>query len=111
MAATTEQWTGSGRPSAEWVLGACKCEPFYSHCVTCDGRRAVRDKWDRDHSSDRIDAAVAKERARIVDRLRARATSEQVTADRHLNEPDLRSAHELAASVLSEECDRLEKGL
>ena len=42
------EWTGEGRPTAEWVLGGCQCEPNYNHCATCDARRAVRESWVRE---------------------------------------------------------------
>ena len=57
--------------------------------------------------------AVREERTRIVARLRARATAEQVTAYRWAQSGNARveALHQKAADVLLEECDRLERGV
>ena len=48
----------------------------------------------------------------VIVGLRARATREEVTADRWLAvDVATSSCHRLAANVLREECDRLEKGV
>lgn len=54
--------------------------------------------------------AVDEETARIVARIRSRATSEDVTADRQ-SSPVCASQHRMAAHVLRDEADRLEKGV
>ncbi len=55
---------------------------------------------------------VAHERARVIERLRARATSEEVTADRWAQSGDDRmtALHRKSAEVLLDECDRIESG-
>lgn len=60
-----------------------------------------------------VGLVVRKARDRIVERLRARATSEEVNVERCrvAGDPRMRERYEHAAAVLREECDRLEKGV
>ena len=81
------------------------------HCISSEGDTIECGEC----SSRRLQASdgASGERARIVARLRSRATSERVTADRwaHGGDDRMTALHTKAAEVLEDECERLEKGI
>ena len=65
-----------------------------------------------ENSAESVEQVVRAAVDAVIVGLRARATREEVTADRWLAvDVATSSCHRLAANVLREECDRLEKGV